>query len=88
MAQTVGKNITLNGGFYQDGRFRVSPQPHSLKNPRQGRAQTVLHELGHVKGVLLSNDAGGYPNDPNTRGNQNEKKILDNCGKGLAGVPQ
>ena len=87
MAQTVGKNMTFNGKFYKDGVFRVSPAPYSLKNPRQGRAQTVLHELGHVKGVLLSNDAGGYPNDPNTRGNQNEKKILDNCGKGLAGLP-
>ena len=87
-AQTIGKNITLNGGFFQDGRFRVSPQPFSLKNPRQGRAQTILHELGHVKGVLLSGDAGGLPNDPNTRGNQNEKKILDNCGKGLSQLPQ
>jgi hypothetical protein len=88
VAQTVGKNVTFYGKFYNDGVFKVSPAPYSLKNPRQGRAQTVLHELGHVKGILLSNDAGGYPNDPNTRGNQNEKTILDNCGKGLAGLPQ
>lgn len=86
MAQTVGKNISLNGGFYQDGRFILSPQPYSIKNPRQGRAQTVLHELGHVKGILISPDNAGLPNSTTSPGNQNEKTIRDNCRKGLSQI--
>jgi len=87
IAYTNGNKITLNGGFYTDGFFKVSPQPYSIKNPRQGRAQTILHELGHVKGLLISPDNYGYPNDPQSPANQNEKTIMDNCGKGLSQIP-
>lgn len=86
-ATTNGNTITLYGGFYNDGYFKVSPQPNSLKDPRQGRAQTILHELAHVKGLLIAPDNYGYPNDPNAPANKNEKTILDNCGEGLSKIP-
>lgn len=85
-AHTNGNAVTFERGFFNDGWFR-SGGPNSLKNPRQGRAQTVLHEIGHAKGLLISPDNYGYPTDSNSPAQQNEKKILDECGTGLSQVP-
>lgn len=86
-AHTKGNKITLEGGFFKDSWVEGSPQPYSIKNPRQGRAQTILHEIGHSKKLLKSPDNYGYPNDPTSPANQNEKTIKDHCGKGLSSLP-
>lgn len=88
IAHTDGEKVTLERGFFKDSWYRGSTAPYSLTNPRQGRVQTILHELGHVKGLLIAPDNWGYPTDANSPVNQNNKTILDHCGKGLAKVPE
>ncbi|HWJ29544.1 MAG TPA: hypothetical protein VNS32_23600, partial [Flavisolibacter sp.] len=87
MAHTNGNNVTFERGFFNDGWFKGSRAPYSIQNPRQGRAQTVLHEIGHSKGLLKHDNTGDAPEDPNSPANQNEKAIKDNCGKGLSQIP-
>ena len=87
MAHTDGDTITLEARFFNDGIFELTTtDPFSIKNPRQGRAQTFLHELGHVVGILISPDNYGFATDPQSPANQNEKSILDHCSSGLSKV--
>jgi hypothetical protein len=74
--------IGVRSGFFIDGWFSSTSRNIGPREPRQGRAHTILHEIAHALGRIP--DDGHSPNGVSQENNQ---RVLDNCAKGLAKLP-
>jgi YD repeat-containing protein len=84
LAQTEGKGrnatIYIGGYFFIDGTFAAAF--HNRMQPRPGRAETILHEIGHALRRIPNDDA----RDRFGQAVDNDKIIMKNCAKGLAAL--